>query len=62
MSANITAGEYDFVVIGAGSSGAAVAARLGEDQASTTCVLEAGGSGGHPFIQVPSLVAAAIGR
>ncbi len=56
------AGEFDYVVIGAGSSGACVAARLGEDASKTTCVLEAGGDDGHPFIQVPSFVAAAIGR
>ncbi len=56
------AGEFDYVVIGAGSSGACVAARLGEDQTKTTCVLEAGGHDSHPFIHVPSFVAAAIGR
>ncbi len=58
----MSAGEFDFVVIGAGSSGAAVAARLGEDAGSTTCVLEAGGQDNHPFFHVPSFVAAAIGR
>ncbi len=58
----MNAGEFDYVVIGAGSSGACVAARLGEDETKTVCVLEAGGDDGHPFIQVPSFVAAAIGR
>lgn len=53
---------FDFVVIGAGSAGACIAARLGEDARSTTCVLEAGGHDTHPFIHVPSFVAAAIGR
>ncbi|MEN7538158.1 GMC family oxidoreductase [Aurantiacibacter flavus] len=56
------AGEFDYIVIGAGSSGACVAARLGEDTSKTTCVLEAGGHDSHPFIHVPSFVAAAIGR
>ncbi len=56
------AGEFDYIVIGAGSSGACVAARLGEDASKTVCVLEAGGDDGHPFIHVPSFVAAAIGR
>ena len=51
----MSAGEFDFVVIGAGSSGAAVAARLGEDESSTTCVLEAGGPDSHPFIHIPEL-------
>ena len=58
----MSSAEFDFIVIGAGSSGACVAARLGEDAASTTCVLEAGGHDSHPFIHVPSFVAAAIGR
>lgn len=56
------AGEFDYVVIGAGSAGACVAARLGEDTTKTICVLEAGGHDTHPFIHVPSFVAAAIGR
>jgi choline dehydrogenase-like flavoprotein len=56
------AGEFDYIVIGAGSAGACVAARLGEDQTKTVCVLEAGGDDTHPFIHVPSFVAAAIGR
>lgn len=58
----MSAGEFDYIVIGAGSSGAAVAARLGEDGGATTCMLEAGGHDHHPFFHVPSFVAAAIGR
>lgn len=57
----MSAGEFDYLVIGAGSAGAAVAARLGEDPGATTCVLEAGGHDSHPFFHVPSFVAAAIG-
>ncbi len=56
------AAEFDYIVVGAGSSGAAVAARLGERADRTTCVIEAGGHDTHPFIHVPSFVAAAIGR
>jgi len=56
------AATFDYIVIGAGSAGACVAARLGEDPGATTCVIEAGGDDSHPFIHVPSFVAAAIGR
>ena len=56
------AAEFDYVVVGCGSSGAAVAARLGERADRTTCVIEAGGHDTHPFIHIPSFVAAAIGR
>jgi len=52
--------EFDYVVVGGGSAGAAVAARLGEAAGRTTCLLEAGGADSHPFIHVPSFVAAAI--
>ena len=56
------AAEFDYIIVGAGSSGAAVAARLGERADRTTCVIEAGGHDTHPFIHIPSFVAAAIGR
>ncbi|OJW62757.1 MAG: hypothetical protein BGO57_14540 [Sphingomonadales bacterium 63-6] len=52
--------EFDYVVVGGGTSGAALAARLGEREDRTTCLLEAGGPDIHPFIHVPSFVAAAI--
>ncbi|MGV3553770.1 MAG: GMC family oxidoreductase [Croceibacterium sp.] len=58
----MAAAEFDYVVVGAGSAGACVAARLGEDARRTTCVIEAGPPDSHPFIHVPSFVAAAIGR
>ncbi|KRA80347.1 GMC family oxidoreductase [Altererythrobacter sp. Root672] len=58
----MAAAEFDYIVVGAGSSGAALAARLGEAADRTTCVIEAGGQDTHPFIHIPSFVAAAIGR
>lgn len=58
----MAAAEFDYIVVGAGSSGAALAARLGEASDRTTCVIEAGGQDTHPFIHIPSFVAAAIGR
>lgn len=58
----MSAAEFDYLVIGAGSAGAALAARLGEAADRTVCVLEAGGTDSHPFVHIPSFVAAAIGR
>ena len=34
--------QFDYVVVGAGSSGAVLASRLAEDRKSTVLVLEAG--------------------
>jgi choline dehydrogenase len=52
---------FDYVVVGGGTAGAALAARLSEAGDRTVCLLEAGGKDSHPFIKVPAGVAAAIG-
>ena len=44
---------YDFVVVGAGSAGCAVAGGLAEAGAGTIAVVEAGQSDAHPFIKMP---------
>ncbi len=46
--------EFDFVVVGAGSAGSALASRLSEDGKTTVCVVEFGGSDFGPFIQMPA--------
>lgn len=45
--------ECDFVVVGAGSAGCVLAARLSEDPANKVVLLEAGGSDRHPMISMP---------
>lgn len=45
--------EFDFVVIGAGSAGCAVAGGLAEANIGTVCVLEAGPSDAVPQVKVP---------
>jgi choline dehydrogenase len=43
----------DYVVVGAGSAGCAVAARLSEDPSVRVVLLEAGGRDWHPWLHVP---------
>jgi choline dehydrogenase-like flavoprotein len=54
------ASEFDYVVVGGGTAGAALAARLAEAPGRTVCLIEAGGKDSHPFYHVPAAVAAAI--
>lgn len=49
---NITS-ECDFVIVGAGSAGCVLAARLSEDGTQKVILLEAGGSNRHPMISMP---------
>ena len=51
---------FDYVIVGAGTAGCVLAARLSEDPHARVCLIEAGGPARHPFIQVPALVGAAI--
>lgn len=46
--------EADFVIIGSGSAGSAIASRLSEDGRHSVIVLEYGGTDAGPFIQMPA--------
>ena len=47
-------GNYDYIIIGSGSAGSALAYRLGEDGTTRVLVLEFGGSDAGPLIQMPA--------
>jgi choline dehydrogenase len=47
---------YDYVVVGGGTAGCALAARLSEDATVTVCLIEAGGSGKSLYVDVPAAI------
>ena len=45
--------EFDYIIVGAGSAGAVLGARLSADKNTHVLLLEAGGKGWHPYLHIP---------
>src|SRR5215831_413421 len=52
--------DFDYVVVGAGSAGCALAGRLSEDPQTSVCLLEAGGPDKSVLIHAPIGVVAML--
>ncbi|MGI9437068.1 MAG: GMC family oxidoreductase N-terminal domain-containing protein, partial [Geminicoccaceae bacterium] len=46
--------SFDYIVIGAGTAGSVIAARLAEDPSVSICVIEAGPSDFRPYVYLPA--------
>ena len=53
-------GQFDFVIVGGGSAGCALANRLSADSGTRVALLEAGGNDKNRFIQMPAGIAEII--
>lgn len=52
--------NYDYVIVGAGSSGCVLAHRLSEDPNVSVCIIEAGGSHKNPVVTIPMALFIAV--
>ena len=54
--------RFDFIVVGGGTAGCVLAARLSENPALRVALIEAGGSKQHIYVATPATVAGVIGH
>ncbi|HMD72405.1 MAG TPA: GMC family oxidoreductase N-terminal domain-containing protein, partial [Steroidobacteraceae bacterium] len=58
----MSAAEFDYVIIGAGSAGCVLANRLSAQAATRVLLLEAGGRDSSPYIHMPAGIARLVGN
>ena len=52
--------QFDYVIVGGGSAGSTLAARLSEESSATVCLIEAGGKGDSILVRAPAAVVAML--